>query len=78
MQIVCLKINNFRGIKHLECFFNKPLVCLTGRGDSGKTTILEAISYVLSGSRSIDFYDNDFFIDENNLLNKRYGNVNNK
>lgn len=24
------------------------------------------------------FYDNDFFIDENNLLNKRYGNVNNK
>lgn len=61
MQIVFLKINNFRGIKHLECFFNKPLVCLAGRGDSGKTTILEAISYVLSGSRSIDFYDNDFY-----------------
>lgn len=69
MQIIYLKINNFRGIKHLECYFNKPLVCLVGRGDSGKTTILEAISYVLSGSRNIDFYDNDFYnADINNSI----------
>ena len=35
-------------------------VCLIGRGDSGKTTILEAISAVLTPSWNLTFYDTDF------------------
>ena len=39
-----LKINNFRGIKSLTLKFNnKKFICLLGRGDSGKTTVLFAI-----------------------------------
>lgn len=60
-KIVKLKIQNFRGIKSLEQDFDKNFICLIGRGDSCKTTILEAISFVLSPSYSIQFYDTDFF-----------------
>lgn len=61
MRIVHLKIENFRGIKSFEATFDKPFICLVGRGDRGKSTILEAISYVLSGGANIEFYDSDFF-----------------
>ena len=57
-----LEIKNFRGIKEFNHeFYNNRLVCLVGRGDSGKTTILDAISYVLSSSWNITFYDSDFY-----------------
>jgi len=63
-----LKINNFRGIKSLTLKFNnKKFICLLGRGDSGKTTILNAISYVLSPNWNLSFYDSDFF--EGNVNN---------
>jgi len=63
-----LKINNFRGIKSLILKFNnKKFICLLGRGDSGKTTILDAISYVLSPNWNLSFYDSDFF--EGNVNN---------
>jgi len=56
-----VSIKNFRGIKKFQHdFFSKDLVCLIGRGDSGKTTILEAISLLLSPSWNINFYDTDF------------------
>lgn len=62
MQIVELEIKNFRGIKNFkESFYGHNLVCLIGRGDSGKSTILEAISYVLSPTWSIPINDNDFY-----------------
>jgi len=35
-------------------------ICLIGRGDSGKTTILEAISAVILPSWNLSFYDTDF------------------
>ena len=61
-KIHTLKVANFRGIKNLEYnFYNSDLVCLVGRGDSGKTTILEAISLALSSRWNIQIYDNDFF-----------------
>ena len=56
-----VSIKNFRGIKEFhQNFFDKKFVCLIGRGDSGKSTILDAISYVLSPSWTIPFYDTDF------------------
>ncbi len=62
MQIVEVNIKNFRGIKTFkQSFYNKKLICLIGRGDSGKSTILDAISYALSPSWNIPFNDNDFY-----------------
>ncbi len=56
-----LKINNFRGIKSFSQKFNKHFNCILGRGDSCKTTILDAIAYVLSPSWNPSFYDSDFY-----------------
>jgi len=60
-RIYELRINNFRGIKSFSAKLNKNFVCLLGRGDSGKTTILDAISYVLSPSWNLSFFDSDFY-----------------
>lgn len=60
-KLIDLKIKNFRGIKTFEHAFKGDFICLIGRGDTSKTTILDAISYVLSGSRSLSFYDTDFY-----------------
>jgi AAA15 family ATPase/GTPase len=60
-KIYSLKILNFRGIKKYEQVFGlTKFICLIGRGDSGKTTILDAISYVLSPSWNLTFFDSDF------------------
>lgn len=57
-----LKINHFRGIKTFhQSFYNKNFICLIGRGDSGKSTVLEAISYVLSSNWNLSFNDSDFY-----------------
>lgn len=61
-KIHTLKIANFKGILKFEHVFGMTdFVCLIGRGDSGKTTILEAISMVLSPSWNLSFYDTDFY-----------------
>lgn len=60
-KIHTLSITNFRGIKSFHHVFGfSNFVCLIGRGDSGKTTILDAISLVLSPSWNLSFYDTDF------------------
>ena len=56
-----LKIKNFRGIDNFEQNFKNGLICIIGRGDSGKSTILEAINLVLSSSWTMSFYDSDFY-----------------
>lgn len=57
-----LKIKNFRGIKEFEhTFQSKSFVCLIGRGDAGKSTILYAISSVLSSKWDQSFFDSDFY-----------------
>lgn len=56
-----LKIKNFRGIQNFDQNFDNGLTCIIGRGDSGKSTILEAINLVLSSSWTINFYDSDFY-----------------
>ncbi|MEJ7682591.1 MAG: AAA family ATPase [Segetibacter sp.] len=60
-KIHSIKIINFRGIKGFSQSFTSNLVCIIGRGDSGKSTILDAILNVLSPSWNITFHDNDFF-----------------
>ncbi len=60
-KLVALKIKNFRGIKNLEEELDNSFICLVGRGDSGKSTFLEAISYVLSPNWNLSFYDTDFY-----------------
>lgn len=61
-RIHSLHIENFRGIKSLDQIFQmKSFVCLIGRGDSGKTSILKAISYVLSPNWNLSISDLDFY-----------------
>jgi putative ATP-dependent endonuclease of the OLD family len=61
-KIHTLRISNFRGIRSFEQVFGlSNFVCIIGRGDSGKTTILDAISYVLCGSWNLSIYDTDFY-----------------
>lgn len=61
-KIHTLKINNYRCIEEFEHVFNdNSFVCLIGRGDSGKSTLLQAIVAVLSPSWDYRFYDTDFF-----------------
>lgn len=55
-----LIIKNFRSIRHLEWWPRSGLNCLIGPGDSGKSTILDAIDLVLGARRSIAFNDGDF------------------
>jgi putative ATP-dependent endonuclease of the OLD family len=61
-KIHSLKISNYKGLEKFEQNFGMTdFVCLIGRGDSGKTTILEAISAVLSPNWNLSFYDTDFY-----------------
>ena len=61
-KIHTLKIKNYRGIQKLEqVFADTNFVCLIGRGDSGKTTILQAINIVLYPNWNYTFSDTDFY-----------------
>lgn len=62
-KIIKLEINNFRGYVNLPLTFaiDQSFVCFVGRGDSGKSTILEAISVVLSPNWNLTFHDTDFY-----------------
>lgn len=55
-----LHIENFRGIKKFDHAFSDGMTCIIGRGDSGKTTILDAISYALTPMHTLTFHDGDF------------------
>ena len=54
-------IENFRTIKNFEWFPSAGINCLVGAGDSGKSTILDAIDCFLGARKSIPFNDADFF-----------------
>lgn len=56
-----IKIENFRSIKKLEWFPSEGMNCLIGAGDSGKSTILDAIDLCLGARRSANISDADFF-----------------
>ncbi|WP_243048736.1 AAA family ATPase [Dyella sp. RRB7] len=63
MKIRRISIQNFRGIKDLE--WNLPdqrVFCLIGKGDSAKTTILEAIRCAFNPQWNLAFNDSDFHL----------------
>ncbi|MBB3394208.1 MULTISPECIES: AAA family ATPase [unclassified Rhizobium] len=47
-----IEIENFRGIKKLQWHPKPGVNCLIGPGDSGKSTILDAIDLCLGATRS--------------------------
>lgn len=63
MRVRSLSIKNFRGVK--ELIWNLPaeqrLITLVGAGDTGKSTILDAIHYLLGDRWNIPFADTDFY-----------------
>lgn len=60
-QIRQIHIKNFRTIRELIWNPQPGLNCLIGPGDSGKSTIIDAIDISLGARRSFAFSDADFF-----------------
>jgi len=61
VKIRKIAIRNFRGVK--ECDWNLPetdIFCLIGKGDSSKSTILEAIRYAFHPQWNLTLSDSDF------------------
>nr|WP_315232146.1 AAA family ATPase [uncultured Albidiferax sp.] len=59
MQIRQLSVRNFRGIASLDWTPGHSFCCLIGAGDSGKSTVLDAVEAALS-SRWFTFSEPDF------------------
>jgi putative ATP-dependent endonuclease of the OLD family len=57
-----VEIRNFRGIKQLLWDPSPGINCLIGPGDSGKSSILDAIDLCLGARRNIQFSDADFHL----------------
>lgn len=61
MRLRELSIRNFRGIRSLDWAIpDKAIVCLAGRGDSSKSTILEALRRLFHPYWNLTFDDADF------------------
>lgn len=62
MKIRKIAIKNFRGIKELEWSLpSAEVFCLIGKGDSSKSTILEAIRFAFHPQWNVAFNDSDFY-----------------
>ncbi len=62
MKIKKLEIKNYRGIKAFEWIIpDESFICLIGKGDSGKSSILEAIHYIFYPSWNLSLCDSDFY-----------------
>lgn len=61
MKIRKIKIKNFRGVNELDWNLPKAnIFCLIGKGDSSKSTILEAVRYAFHPQWNLTFSDSDF------------------
>ena len=62
MELIRLKVSNLRGIERLDWRIpkGKKVVCLIGPGDVGKTTIITAISWLVSDRWGLPVSINDF------------------
>jgi putative ATP-dependent endonuclease of OLD family len=56
-----IEVQNFRSIHRLEWVPSAGINCLVGPGDSGKSSILDAIDLCLGARRSAPFGDTDFY-----------------
>ena len=63
MRITNLEIINFRGIKNASIVFprDERVLCLIGAGDNTKSTILQAIEWILWPSWNLSASDSDFY-----------------
>lgn len=62
MKIRSIKIKNFRGVKELDWSLpTRDIFCLIGKGDSSKSTILEAIKCAFYPHWSLTLSDSDFY-----------------
>jgi putative AbiEii toxin of type IV toxin-antitoxin system len=55
-----IEITHFRGIRQLEWYPSGGINCLIGPGDSGKSSILDAIDFCIGARRNVQFSDADF------------------
>ncbi|UYY85582.1 ATP-dependent nuclease [Alcaligenes sp. SMD-FA] len=60
-RIRLIEINHFRSIKSLNWSPENGVNCLIGPGDSGKSTILDAIDLCLGARRGLTLSDTDFY-----------------
>lgn len=61
MKIRNIQINNFRGVKTLDWSLpTGDIFCLIGKGDSSKSTILEAVRYAFHPQWNLTLCDSDF------------------
>ncbi|RRH96710.1 hypothetical protein EH240_22325 [Mesorhizobium tamadayense] len=58
--IRAIEIENFRSVKALKWLPREGINCLIGPGDSGKSTLLDAIDYCIGARRSLQLTDSDF------------------
>lgn len=61
MHVHELTIENFRGVKSFSQFFDHGLNGIIGAGDSGKTTILDALTVLFHPNWMVNLSDNDFY-----------------
>lgn len=62
MRIRKISIRNFRGVKDLDWSLpTADIFCLIGKGDSSKSTILEAIRYAFYPQWNLALHDSDFY-----------------
>ena len=55
-----IEIRNFRGIRELDWLPSPGINCLIGPGDTGKSTVLDAIDLCLGARRNVPIADSDF------------------
>lgn len=60
VRIRRIEIRNFRSIRSLDWVPSPGINCLIGPGDSGKSTILDAVDLCLGARRNVAFGDTDF------------------
>lgn len=61
MRIRKIEIRNFRGIEGLTWYPSEGINCLIGAGDSGKSSVLDALDICLGARRSVQITDADFY-----------------
>ena len=61
-RVRAVEIKNFRGIKELTWYPAAGINCLIGPGDSGKSSVLDALDLCLGARRSIQFTDADIHL----------------
>ena len=68
MKVLDLKIENFRSYKKLEIKINRQVNLFLGRNGEGKTNLLEAVNFIISG-HPIRFADINDLVHKNTPKN---------